>query len=140
VFTDGSRIDVDLVIFCTGYLVRFPFLEQDWLNWRDDRPHLFLQMFTPAFDNLVVSGLIQPDSGQWTLAHWQGILVARVAESLRARPAVARGFLSRAAAEADRRYSAGAHYKDSTRHYFEVAHQDYLRALQDAIHELEVSA
>ena len=68
------------------------------------------------------------------------VLVARVAESLRARPAVARGFLSRAAAEADRRYSAGAHYKDSTRHYFEVAHQDYLRALQDAIHELEVSA
>ena len=137
VFTDGSRIDVDLVVFCTGYLVRFPFLEQDWLNWKDDHPHLFLQMFTPSYDNLVVSGLIQPDSGQWTLAHWQGILIARVAESL---PSVAHGFLGRAAAEADRRYSAGAHYKDSTRHYFEVAHQDYLRALQDAIHELEVSA
>jgi len=140
VFTDGSRIDVDLVVFCTGYLVRFPFLEQDWLNWRDDHPQLFLQMFTPSFDNLVVSGLIQPDSGQWTLAHWQGILIARVAEALRVRPDVAHGFLSRSAAEADRRYSAGAHYKDSTRHYFEVAHQDYLRALQDAIHELEVGA
>jgi thioredoxin reductase len=140
VFTDGSRIDVDLVVFCTGYLVRFPFLEQDWLNWKDDHPQLFLQMFTPSYGNLVVSGLIQPDSGQWTLAHWQGILIARVAEALKARPAVARGFLSRSAAEADRRYSAGAHYKDSTRHYFEVAHQDYLRALQDAIHELEVSA
>ncbi len=140
VFTDGSRVDVDLVVFCTGYLVRFPFLEQDWLNWKDDHPQLFLQMFTPSYDNLVVSGLIQPDSGQWTLAHWQGILIARVAEALRARPAVAHGFLSRSAAEADRRYSAGAHYKDSTRHYFEVAHQDYLRALQDAIHELEVGA
>ena len=54
--------------------------------------------------------------------------------------AVLQGFLSRAAAEADRRYSAGTHYKDSTRHYFEVAHQDYLRALQHAIHELEASA
>ena len=53
---------------------------------------------------------------------------------------MAHGFLARSAAEADRRYSAGAHYKDSTRHYFEVAHQDYLRALQDAIHELEVGA
>ena len=38
-------------------------------------------MFTPAFENLVVSGLIQPDSGQWTLAHWQGVLLARVAEA-----------------------------------------------------------
>jgi len=140
VFVDGSRADVDLVVFCTGYLVRFPFLEHEWLNWKDDHPHLFLQMFTPVYDNLVVTGLIQPDSGQWTLAHWQGILIARVAEALRTRPALAHGFLGRAAAEADRRYSAGARYKDSTRHYYEVAHQDYLRALQDAIHELEVSA
>jgi thioredoxin reductase len=137
VFTDGSRADVDLVVFCTGYLVTFPFLDEHWLNWHDDHPQLFLQMFTPSFDNLVVSGLIQPDSGQWTLAHWQGVLLARVAEARRRRPAAARGFLARAALEADRRYSAGTHYTDSTRHYFEVAHQDYLQALQDAIVELE---
>ncbi|MDA8435187.1 MAG: FAD-dependent oxidoreductase [Actinomycetales bacterium] len=139
VLTDGTRVDVDLLVLCTGYLVRFPFLEPEWLNWRDDHPHLFLQMFTPSYDNLVVSGLIQPDSGQWTLAHWQGVLVARVAEALRVRPAQARALLARSAAEADRRYSAGADYKDSTRHYYEVAHQDYLRALQDAIRALEVS-
>ncbi|HET7899680.1 MAG TPA: NAD(P)-binding domain-containing protein [Candidatus Nanopelagicales bacterium] len=137
VFADGSRADVDVVVFCTGYLVTFPFLEQEWLNWQGDHPRLFLQMFTPAFDNLVVSGLIQPDSGQWTLAHWQGVLLARVAESLRSDPVRARGFLSRAPQEAGRRFSAGTHYKDSTRHYYEVAHQDYLAALQDAIHELE---
>jgi hypothetical protein len=97
-------------------------------------------MFTPSFDNLVVSGLIQPDSGQWTLAHWQGVLIARVAEALRDRPASARGLLSRAPREAGRRFTAGTHYKDSTRHYFEVAHQDYLRAIEQAIRELEVSA
>ncbi len=140
VFTDGSRADLDLVVFCTGYLVRFPFLEEAWLNWKDDHPHLFLQVFTPEFENLAVTGLIQPDSGQWTLAHWQGILIARVAEALRTRPRAAREFLTRAAEESDRRFTAGAEYKDSTRHYYEVAHQDYLRALQDAIHELEVSA
>ena len=137
VFADGSRADVDLVVFCTGYLVTFPFLDEQWLNWKDDHPQLFLQMFTPRFDNLVVSGLIQPDSGQWTLAHWQGVLLARVAEARRQRPSTARSFLARAAAESDRRFSAGAHYADSTRHYYEVAHQDYLRALQDAILELE---
>ncbi len=137
VFTDGTRADVDVVVFCTGYLVAFPFLEQGWLNWQGDHPQLFLQMFTPTFDNLVVSGLIQPDSGQWTLAHWQGVLIARVAEALRDDPVRARAFLSRAPHEVGRRYSAGATYKDSTRHYYEVAHQDYLAALQDAIRELE---
>lgn len=140
VFADGSRADVDLVVFCTGYLVTFPFLEQEWLNWHDDHPQLFLQMFTPAFDNLIVSGLIQPDSGQWTLAHWQGMLAARVAEALQRTPRVAHRFLARAGSESSRRFSAGTEYKESTRHYFEVAHQDYLQALQDAIHELEESA
>ena len=128
------------MVFATGYLVQFPFLQHEWLNWKGDHPALFLQIFTPVYDNLAVTGLIQPDSGQWTLAHWQGILIARVAEALRTRPSTVHRFLSRAAAEADRRYSAGADYKDSTRHYYEIAHQDYLRALQDAIHELEVSA
>jgi hypothetical protein len=42
--------------------------------------------------------------------------------------------------ESDRRFTAGAQYKESTRHYYEVAHQEYLRALQDAIHELEATA
>jgi cation diffusion facilitator CzcD-associated flavoprotein CzcO len=139
VFADGSRADVDLVVFATGYLVRFPFLEPEWLNWQDDHPRLFLQMFTPAYPNLVVSGLIQPDSGQWTLAHWQAVLIARVAEAQRDRPGAAAAFAARARAEADRRFTAGVEYKDSTRHYFEIAHQDYLAAVQDAIHQLEAA-
>ncbi len=137
VFADGSRADVDLVVFATGYLARFPFLDDSLLNRREDHPQLFLQMFSPAHPTLVVSGLIQPDSGQWTLAHWQGILAARVAEARRDRPAAAAAFASRAQSEADRRFTAGVDYKDSTRHYFEVAHQEYLAELQRAIHQLE---
>ncbi len=140
VFADGSRADVDLVVFCTGYLLDIPFLRPEWLNWKGDHPELFLQVFTPRFDNLAVSGLLQPASGQWTLAHWQGVLIARVAEALRDDPRAARGFLSRAEHEAGRRFSAGTTYKESTRHYYEVAHQDYLKALQQAIRELEGAA
>ena len=40
-------------------------------------------------------------------------------------------------AQAGRTFTAGTTYKDSSRHYYEVAHQDYLEALQSAIHELE---
>lgn len=139
VFTDGRRAAVDLVVFCTGYLVTFPFLPdaERHLNWRDEHPRLALQVFTPRHRNLFVSGLIQPDSGQWTLAHWQGVLIARLVEAQAADPRRADAFLARACASLDRRFSAGTRYKDSSRHYYEVAHQDYLRAVEEAIHELE---
>jgi len=139
VFADGSRADADLVVMCTGYLVTFPFLDDAaaHLTWQSDHPELALQIFTSQHRNLFVTGLIQPDSGQWTLAHWQGMVIARFIEAGERRPAVADRFFRHVVADAGRRFSAGTHYKDSSRHYYEVAHQDYLSALQDAIHELE---
>jgi cation diffusion facilitator CzcD-associated flavoprotein CzcO len=139
VFADGGRADVDLVVFCTGYLVQFPFLADaaSVLNYRDDHPVLGLQMFTPASPTIVVSGLLQPDSGQWTLAHWQAVLIARYAEARADRPAVADRVYREVTAAADRRFSAGVDYKDSTRHYYEIGHQDYLHAVEAALHELE---
>lgn len=141
-FTDGSRADVDLVVFCTGYLVTFPFLADAdlHLDWHEDHPRLALQVFTSKHRNLFVSGLIQPDSGQWTLAHWQGMLIARFLEARQLRPVVADRFYADATAQSGRRFSAGTTYKDSSRHYYEVAHQDYLQSLQDAINALEVPA
>jgi hypothetical protein len=34
-------------------------------------------------------------------------------------------------AQRERRFSGGTDYKDSTRHYYEIAHQDYLEVLED---------
>lgn len=135
VFTDGSRADVDVVVFCTGYLATFPFLadERRHLNWEGDHPRLGLQIFTPTHRTLFVSGLIQPDSGQWTLAHWQGMTIAHYLRAKADRPAVAERFHQAVTARPDRTFSAGATYKESSRHYYEVAHQEYLAALQDAI-------
>ena len=142
VFTDGRRADADLVVFCTGYLATFPFLpqEQELLNWQGDHPRLGLQIFTPHSPSLFVSGLIQPDSGQWTLAHWQGMTIARFIETRRTDPALADRFLRSVTTDLGRVFSAGAEYKESSRHYYEVAHQDYLAALQRAINGLEAAA
>jgi hypothetical protein len=62
-----------------------------------------------------------------------------IAAFLRARaqrPEAAAAFLRRAGEHLDERYSAGTRYKESTRHYFEVAHVDYLRGLQRTVNEL----
>jgi hypothetical protein len=132
VFADGSRADVDLVVFATGYLAVFPFLvDPDVLDAGEGHPHLGLQMASPKYDNLWLSGLIQPDSGQWTIAHWQGMAIAAFLDLRRRDPQRARQLYDELNAQRERRFSGGTDYKDSTRHYYEIAHQDYLEVLED---------
>jgi hypothetical protein len=137
VFIDGSRADVDLVVFATGYLAVFPFLaDAKDLDATEGRPRLALQMASPTSPTLWLSGLIQPDSGQWTIAHWQGMAIAEFLRLYRADPVRARHVHSRINAHRDQRFSGGTHYKDSTRHFYEIAHQDYLGALQGFLDEV----
>jgi len=134
VFEDGSRADVDLVIFATGYLVTFPFLaDQDKLDASDGHPRLALQMASPTNHNLWLTGLVQPDSGQWAIAHWQGIAIASFLAMARNDPQRARELHDELNSDRDRRFSGGADYKDSTRHYYEIAHQDFLTAIQELL-------
>ena len=35
------------------------------------------------------------------------------------------------------RFTGGADYKESTRHYYEIAHQEYLRAIERDLQRLE---
>lgn len=137
---DGSRADVDVAVFATGYLARFDFLaDPEVLGLRDGRPTLGLQMASPTHLNVWVSGLIQPDSGQWAIAHWQGEVIATFLAVARRDPAVARLVYNQVLAERERRFSGGAAYKDSSRHYYEIAHQDYLESLQRVLGDLAES-
>ncbi len=138
-FADGSSAEVDTVVFCTGYLARFPFLDESYLNLDGDHPVLARQIFTPSTPTLAVSGLIQPDSGQWTIAHWQGMLIATYAALRERDPRAAQRFYERMVAETGVRFTGGTDYKDSTRHYYEIAHQEYLRAIEDDLHALEMA-
>ena len=140
VFADGRRESVDLIVYCTGYLVRFPFLDERHLNWNGDRPHLYKNIFTPRHDNLFVCGLIQPDSGQFNLVHWQSVAIAVYLEAQRRRPDAAQRFREIMATHLEESLGGGVQYKESTRHHFEINHFDYLRGLEDVIHVLEGAA
>lgn len=132
-FTDGTVVTPDVVVFCTGYLAVFPFLAPDILPMSGDHPQLPRHMFVPGHPTLAVSGLIQPDSGQWTIAHWQAMTLAKYAHLREIDPARAGEFFAHVCASMGHRYTGGTDYKDSTRHYYEVAHQEYLKALEDDI-------
>jgi hypothetical protein len=135
VFTDGRTADPEVVVLATGYLPRFEFLTPELYGGDErGRPHLRWQMFGPAYPTLSFAGLVQPDSGIFTIVHWQTELAAawlRLAESA---PERAQRWWERAA-EPGRRYS-DADVKDSSRHWLEISHWVYLKALQRALNDL----
>ena len=136
-FADGSSVDVDLVVHATGYLIRFPFIDREHLNWRRGRPQLSLNVFHPNYDNLFVIGLIQPDSGQFKLVHWQAVAVAKLLRLRDQDPSRLQPFMDRFTRSCDEQLSAGVDYKESTRHYVEVQHMSYIRKLSNLIEDLE---
>jgi len=137
VFADGRTADPDLVVLATGYLPRFDFVPADLLDAdAEGRPRLPLQLFSRSQPTLAVVGLVQPDSGVFPIMHWQAVTVARWLRLREADPDRADAFWARRRGDAKRRFTA-ARLRDSTRHWFEVNHVDYLHALQTALHELE---
>ena len=128
-FVDGTAAEVDVIVWATGYLIRFPFLEERHLNWQDGRPRLYLNLFHPTYDTFFMAGLIQPDSGQFGLVHWQTVAAARFARAVRAGSPSATALRERKANPWDD-LGNGIRYRDSTRHYLEVEHWSYRKKLR----------
>ncbi|MEO3747422.1 NAD(P)-binding domain-containing protein [Plantactinospora sp. B5E13] len=138
--TDGREIEPDLVVLATGYLPQFEFLAPEILGTDPaGRPSLHLNAFARRHPTLAVAGLLQPDSGLFTLVHWQSVVIARWLRLRETAPDRARTLAAGFAADSHERWHS-ARVKDSTRHWFEVGHIEYLRALQRTLGELEVAA
>lgn len=134
-FADGSSAEVDLIVFATGYRVDIPFVAPEQLNWRDGRPRLYKHVFHPAYDTLFVAGLIQPDSGQFGLVHWQTLAVARfLRAALAGHPAA--DWLRRRKGSPHEPLGGGIAYTESTRHHLEVEHWSYRKGLREICERL----
>jgi len=128
-FADGTSVEVDVIVFATGFLIRFPFLADRHLNWENGKPRLYLHVFHPLYDTMFVAGLIQPDSGQFGLVHWQTAAAARFAREAAEGRAEAGALRNRKANPSDDTGN-GIRYADSTRHHVEVEHWSYRKKLQ----------
>lgn len=138
-FVDGSVEQVDLIVWATGYLMHFDFIDDRHLNWQDGRPHLYLNAFPPAYDNLFVIGLLQPDSGLFALMHWQAQVMARFLAAQRDGSPAADAFRRERDEHLEERQSGGFHYVYSTRHHLEIEHMDYMRTLDRVVKTLEAA-
>lgn len=134
---NGARIEPDLVVLATGYLPQFEFLAPEILGAdASGRPVLHLHAFPPDYPTLSVVGLFQPDSGMFGIMHWQSVAVARWLRLRRSAPEAVAAFGRTVEAGAGRRWSR-ARLKESTRHWFEVGHADYLRAIERTLRDFD---
>ncbi|MGE0615596.1 MAG: flavin-containing monooxygenase [Bacteriovoracia bacterium] len=142
VFQDGTREEIDLVVYATGYHVTVPYLSDELLNRREGFPRFHLHVFHPEYDDLAIIGLIQPDSGVWGLLDCQAQAYVRYAKARR--EAQGASIVPPAAAHAKKfarakRVQGGEHalelgrgirYLSSSRHIHEVEHFSYRRRLE----------
>lgn len=131
-FVDGSEAPIDLIIYATGFRLSFPFIDHKYLNWKAGRPDLYLNVFHPHDDTLFIAGLLQPDSGQFGLVHYQAQLIARFVAAIDHDPQRANWF-RREKSHGHDDLGRGIHYIRSTRHLLEVEHFGYRRRFRKAI-------
>ncbi|MCB0864071.1 MAG: NAD(P)-binding domain-containing protein [Solirubrobacterales bacterium] len=74
-FTDGTEAHTDLVVYCTGYKITFPFFDHEFISADDNRLRLYMYMFHPDVENLYFPGLIQPLGAIMPIAERQGVLI-----------------------------------------------------------------
>jgi len=124
-FVDGTSIEADVVVYCTGYQIAFPFFDEQFFSAPDNRIELFRRVFDPDIPNLAFIGLLQPQGATMPLAEAQG---AWVADYLLGRYALPQSHKMRADIAADQA-AMRKRYVHSRRHTIQVDVNDYLYAL-----------
>ena len=125
-FADGARVHADVVIYCTGYRISFPFLDPGLVSAPDNRIELYRRVFSPQHPTLAFVGLLQPIGAIMPLAEAQGRLLADYLRGAYRLP-------SRGRMHADIRRDDAAmrkRYVASLRHTIQVDFDRYLHDLR----------
>ncbi len=125
-FEDGSSEQVDVIVWCTGYKVTFPFFDEQLISAPDNDLPLFRRVFKPGVDNLAFIGLLQPLGAIMPLAEAQGRWVASYLRGEYRLPP-----LGQMQADVDReRERMFKRYVASKRHTMQVDFDNYLHELR----------
>lgn len=126
VFADGTRDPADVIVYCTGYEIAFPFFDPAVETEVLSQLPLHLRMFAPGLANAAFIGLVQQWGPLFPVAEAQGEYVAAlISGELRQDDAAAQ----RRQIERERR-RIRRRYVSSTRHEIMLDTGEYLRELK----------
>ncbi|MDQ3728679.1 MAG: NAD(P)-binding domain-containing protein [Actinomycetota bacterium] len=124
-FVDGTSEEIDLIIYCTGYKITFPFFDSSVVDAADNRIPLYRRVVHPRHDGLFFVGLLQPLGAIMPLAEAQSEWIADLLEGKTKLPSRERMWevIRREDARMAKRYVA------SKRHTIQVDFLPYMRAI-----------
>jgi dimethylaniline monooxygenase (N-oxide forming) len=125
-FVDGTEEEVDLVVYCTGYKITFPFFRPEVLAAPDNRLPLYRRVVSVERPGLYFIGFIQPLGPIMPLAEAQVEWVADLVSGKTALPAPADMQREIATEEEKQR----KRFVASKRHTVEVDFYPYLREIR----------
>lgn len=134
-FTDGRRERYDMVLLATGYVLSYPFLERELLDWTGAAPDLYLNIFSRRDPNLFVVGMVEASGIGWQGRYEQAELVARLLRARTDSPQLARAFADRIAGPSPD-LSGGYDYLGLDRMAYYVNKDAYRTAVRAAISDL----
>lgn len=125
-FVDGSAEEIDLVVYCTGYKMTFPFFDPKILSAPDNRLPLYRRVVSVERPGLYFIGFIQPLGPIMPLAEAQAEWVADLLGGQAALPPA--GEMKREIASEEKRQAK--RFVASKRHTVEVDFHPYLREIR----------
>jgi dimethylaniline monooxygenase (N-oxide forming) len=125
-FADGSEEEIDLVVYCTGYRITFPFFRPEVFSAPDNRLPLYRRVVPVERPGLYFIGFIQPLGPIMPLAEAQCEWVADLLEGRAPLPA---GVEMESEIESEER-KMRKRYVASKRHTVEVDFYPYLREIR----------
>jgi hypothetical protein len=78
VFDDGSREKIDLILYATGYRWELPYLEEGLIRWEEEKPDLYMNVFSREHPALFVLGLAESNVAAYQMFDQLADLIARV--------------------------------------------------------------
>ncbi len=74
-FDDGSKEEIDVIIYATGYKISFPFFSDSFLKVKNNDIALYKRIFHPQYSSLFFLGLVQPLCAMMPIADEQSKLL-----------------------------------------------------------------
>ena len=125
VFVDGTREEIDAIVWATGYNISFPFFDDPKLKPTDNKFPLYKRMIKPGYPTLFFMGLAQPLPTLVNFAEQQSKLVAAYLSGQYAVPSDSQ---MEQIIRADEEHHLGRFYK-SARHTMQLDFNSYVKDL-----------
>jgi dimethylaniline monooxygenase (N-oxide forming) len=126
-YADGSEERADLIVYCTGYKISFPFFDEQLISAPENRLVLYKRVCSPERPGLYFIGFVQPWGAIMPIAELQSRLVAEhlMGDYALPSPAQMRRDMEAMMRRQRRRYQA------SKRHTIQVDFSNYVVELDD---------